>query len=160
MPSYSFRAFPDVEDANGLPAGVLDAVIQQESGGVPDANRYEPKFFERYIRGVSKADLRGVWPGNASEDTERYGRATSWGLMQVLGQVARELGYDRTFFTSLCSNPVLGVQFGARHLAAKLKKYGNLPDALSAYNAGKPIGGNRARYVQPILDRMEAADVR
>jgi len=157
VPTYFSQSFTLVEDAHGLPAGVLDAVIQHESGGDPNAFRFEPDFYARYIRGVGQSLLGGSWPLAASDETERMGRGTSWGLMQVMGQVAREQGFDLPFFPALCSVPGLGVEFGARQLAAKLRAYGNLPDALSAYNAGQPTLFNRSSYVEPILARMKGA---
>jgi len=156
MPSFFSAAFPLIEKAHGLPVGVIDAVIEQESSGDPQACRYEPAYFERYIRGVAPSSLRGFWPLRASEDTERIGRATSWGLMQIMGQTARELGYELSFFTGLCV-PTIGVEFGARCLGEKLRLYGNIADALSAYNAGSPRQSNRVTYVDPILRRMQEA---
>jgi len=144
------------ETAYGLPAGVLDAIIMQESAGDPSACRYEPGFFDRYINGVNASLLGGVWPLRSSDSTERIGRATSWGLMQIMGQTARELGFEAPFFPLLCSQAGLGVDYGARHLKALLGRYG-LEDALSAYNAGVPTTLNRASYVAPILARMKGA---
>ncbi len=157
MVAYFSTAFPSIEAAYNLPTGVLDAVISQESGGNPLAMRFEQGFFDRYIKGVDAGLLGGKWPIYASDATERIGRATSWGLMQVMGQTARELGFEGAFFSLLCANPGIGVDFGARCLRSKLNKWPDLGDALSAYNSGKPTDSNRSTYVSPILKRMEAS---
>ena len=137
-----------------LPAGVLGAVIAQESSGNPYATRYEPGFFEKYIEFRTRASLGGVWPVAVDEDTERHGRATSWGLMQIMGQTARELGFDGTHFAEL-TEPSLGVRFGSMLLKRKLAVYGpDLSQALSAYNAGTPTAANIETYVRPIMNRM------
>lgn len=148
--------YEGIEQAYDLPAGVLDAVIAQESAGNPDAYRFEPGFYEHYIKGVNPAQLGGHWPIEVSADTERFARSFSWGLMQVMGQVAREMGFAGSSFATFARCPEIGVDFGARHLKAMLNRYGSLPDALSAYNAGHPISGNVQSYVNPILERMKA----
>lgn len=137
-----------------LPAGVLGAVIAQESSGNPYATRYEPDFFAKYIEFRPRVKLGGTWPAAVTEDTERHGRATSWGLMQVMGQVARELGFEGNYFTEL-SEPSVGVRFGAMFLKRKLDVYGpDLSQALSAYNGGTPTSSNIETYVRPIMNRM------
>lgn len=140
----------------GLKAGLLQAVAIQESRLNPWAFRVEPDFFDRYIKGVDKHSLKGIWPQGVSEASERNARATSWGLLQILGQVARELGYVGQYLPQLC-DPATGVEWGAMHLANKIKKYGNLADGLSAYNAGQPIDNNRSGYVGPILARLPSS---
>lgn len=140
----------------GLPAGVLGAVIAQESSGNPYATRYEPGFFAKYIEFRPRVKLGGTWPSGVSEDTERHGRATSWGLMQIIGQTAREMGFEGIYFTEL-SEPALGVRFGAKLLKRKLEVYGpDLSQAISAYNAGTPTSSNIETYVRPIMNRMNA----
>jgi Transglycosylase SLT domain len=148
-----FPDYPNIEKANGLPAGVLAAVVEQESSGNPWAARFEPGFSANVIGDKSQAELGGVWPSWVSDSTERTLRATSFGLMQILGQVARERGFRGAFLTQLC-DPTIGVHYGALHLSGLLAKHGNLPDALSAYNAGTPTPTNRTNYVEPILQRM------
>ena len=123
---------------NGLEPDLVEAVVLHESSGDPDACKVEPAFYERYTK-----------PMNFS-DTEEWLRATSWGLMQVMGQVARELGYKGKYFTTLCSNPELGIELGCRHLANKINRYGQVDWGLAAYNAGsarKDITGNLVNQV-------------
>lgn len=118
--------------------------------------RFEPLFYQTYIGVKPLTSLPGTREKGASEMTERQGRATSFGLCQVMGELARELGFTGPFLSQLC-DPVIGVHYAALHLGNKLEKYGNLEDALSAYNAGAPTSTNRQNYVQPIIERMRNA---
>lgn len=145
--------FAAAETTHNLPAGILRAMAVQESGLNPWAGRFERAFQEHYINSRMRSDLPGLWPRGVSEETERVWRSTSWGLLQVMGQVARELGFVGPFLSQL-TDPETGIEFGARQLAAKLKKYPVLADALSAYNSGVPTAANRDSYVAPILARL------
>jgi len=70
--------------AHGLDAALVCAVVEQESAWNTWAVRYEPGFLSRYVAPLYTAGKIGA--------TEAYTRAMSWGLMQVMGQVAREQG--------------------------------------------------------------------
>jgi len=124
--------------ACGLDPAIVYGVIIRESSGDTDAVRTELAFYERYTK-----------PMNFS-DTEEICRAMSWGLMQVMGEVARELGYKGKYLSTLCRVPDLGIEYGCKHLTAKTKRYG-LRQGLSAYNAGSPTIKNAA-YVNEILE--------
>ena len=90
--------------------------------------RYEPGFLSRYVAPLYTA-------GKLSA-TEAYTRAMSWGLMQVMGQAAREAGYDEPSLTELCDPPA-GVEWGCRILAKRLAKaHGDISAALLAWNGG------------------------
>ena len=72
-------------------------------------------------------------------ETESRMRAFSWGLMQVMGQVAREHGFSGRSLAQLCE-PATGLEIGCRVLAAKLAAAeGNVTRALLLWNGG----GNR-----------------
>ena len=116
------------------------AVIEQESAWNPWAVRYEPGFLSRYVAPLYTA-------GKVSA-TEAYTRAMSWGLMQVMGQVAREFGFKEASLCELC-DPATGIEFGCRILAARLSRArGDVPAALLAWN-----GGNNANYAAEVLAR-------
>ena len=83
------------------------AIIEQESAWNPHAIRYEPGFRTRYVAPL------GLPP------TEEIARSISWGLMQVMGQVAREHGFTGKFLSALC-DPALGLDIGCAALASKL----------------------------------------
>ncbi len=80
--------------------------------------------------------------------TEAYTRAMSWGLMQVMGQVAREFGFKESSLAELCE-PAAGVEFGCRILAVRLARAkGDVPAALQAWN-----GGADMNYAAEVLAR-------
>jgi Transglycosylase SLT domain len=97
----------DAAAQNGLDAAVVCAVIEQESGWESHAMRYEGAFRAKYVSPL------GLSP------TEEIARSISWGLMQVMGQVAREHGFAGKFLCALCE-PAAGVTMGCVVLAAKI----------------------------------------
>jgi len=116
---------------HGLDPALVCAVIEQESAWNPWAVRYEPGFLSRYVAPLYTA-------GKFSA-TEAYTRSMSWGLMQVMGQVAREFGFKEASLAELCE-PAMGVDFGCRVLAARMAKVrADVPAALLAWNGGADI---------------------
>ncbi|MGA8767011.1 MAG: lytic transglycosylase domain-containing protein [Candidatus Acidiferrales bacterium] len=92
---------------HALDPALVCAVVEQESAWDAHAIRYEPGFRARYVAPL------GLPP------TEEVARSISWGLMQVMGQVAREYGFDGKFLSALC-DPATGLDIGCAVLAAKL----------------------------------------
>ena len=121
----------------GLDAAMVCAVIEQESGWIPWAMRYEPAFFDHYI-----SSMTGLTA------TERTARATSYGLMQVMGQTARELGFSGRFLSELC-DPDVGIDFGCRKLQKEFATHGADESGLLAYN-----GGGNPDYGKQVLARV------
>ncbi len=116
------------------------AICEQESNWNPWAVRYEPAFFARY---VAPAYTSSPHPWTI---TEAQARATSWGLMQVMGQVAREHGFKADFLSQLC-DPGLGLEIGCLVMAAKLvAAEGNVSKALLLWN-----GGANPQYPEQVL---------
>jgi len=107
----------------------VKSIVQIESSGNTWSMRFEPLFYDSI-----KIRYRGKF-----SDTEIVSRATSWGLMQVLGEVARELGYGGRFLTGLCE-PMIGLRYGCMKFKQQLDRYNaDLLKAVSAYNAGTAI---------------------
>jgi soluble lytic murein transglycosylase-like protein len=92
---------------HSLDAALVCAVVDQESSWDAHAIRYEPAFRMRYVTSL------------ALPPTEEIARSISWGLMQVMGQVAREHGFNGKFLSALC-DPATGLDIGCQVLAAKL----------------------------------------
>lgn len=140
---------------HGLPIALVRAVVEVESGGNPLSIRYEPGFFDRYVRDLK---ISPVYP--CSLQTERVARATSWGLMQIMGQKARELGYADPYLSRLCE-PDFGLEYGCRFLAALAKLHLDrlgYAGVAAAYNAGSPRKNPDGTYVnQPYVEKIRQA---
>lgn len=109
---------------------LIKAIIQIESNWEPIAIRFEKGY--RWLYEVDRLvkDLR------LHRDTEEYGQKVSWGLMQVMGAVARERGYRGRYLSGLLS-PELGLLYGVKHLHWSIKRFGgDIWDGVSAYNQG------------------------
>jgi len=139
---------------------LVAAVIWQESKGNPWASRVEDDFYDRYIKNLNRATLPGFVPSGSilSLRTEKRHRATSWGLMQVMGETMRERGYRKNDITRLCV-PAINLEYGCRflkHLIQKSKAetyQETLKKALSAYNTGRTTHEN-TQYDEKILSHI------
>jgi len=128
--------------AHALDPALVCAVIEQESAWNPWAVRYEPGFLSRYVAPLYTAGKLSV--------TETYTRSMSWGLMQVMGQVAREFGFAADSLPELC-DPATGVEIGCRILAKRMARArGDVPAALLAWN-----GGSNPNYPGEVLARTK-----
>ncbi|WP_421793945.1 lytic transglycosylase domain-containing protein [Hydrocarboniphaga effusa] len=146
----------------GLPYDIVLAVCRKESSLNPWAARYEPDY--RYLWDCEKNrpyniraadmtldrapdDFAGT--AGATPHTEWIAQQTSYGLMQPMGALARELGFKG--YLSQLFNPVENVAIGCRHLRDLHKrhyaKFG-WAGTLAAYNAGSPrFQANGKTYV-------------
>lgn len=103
--------------------------------------RYEPAFFAKYVA--------PLYTNNKISASEAYARGFSWGLMQLMGQVAREHGYAEPFLSSLC-DPSDALEIGCRVLHKKFDTAaGDTTRALLAWNGG----ANPAYPVQVLARR-------
>jgi len=110
----------------------IGAVCYHESLGIPSMTRFESTyrylyFPERYAEALF-----------ITEATETNAQKTSYGLCQIMGAVARELGYADHL--SRLSEPRLGLDFGCRKMAELKQKYGGeLSEMAAAYNSGNVL---------------------
>ena len=131
----------DIARVHSLWPELVCAVIEQESSWDCWAIRYEPAFYSRYIEPQ-------IARGTITSETEARARAFSWGLMQVIGQVAREHGFTAASLATLCDADV-GIDVGCRVLAAKLAAAeGNVERALLLWN-----GGGNPDYAGAVMNR-------
>src|SRR5690349_19412236 len=77
------REIEEVARAHALDPDLIEAVVLTESSGRTDAFRHEPDFYRRYLQG--KPEWAGTNPRRV---------ASSYGLMQVMYPVAKELGFE------------------------------------------------------------------
>lgn len=132
----------------GVDVSLVNALIHVESGGNPFRTRFEPAS-DRYLYFYREHASR-LW---LTPETERINQMQSWGLMQVMGFVAREHNYD-DYLVKLC-DPKLGLLYGVKHIKKFLGKYGNEPDAIAAYNAGSARKNPSGMYInQPYVDKV------
>jgi soluble lytic murein transglycosylase-like protein len=133
---------------HSLDPALICAIVEQESAWDPHAIRYEPAFRTRYVAPL------GLPP------TEEVARSISWGLMQVMGQVAREHGFTAKSLAALC-DPTVGLAIGCTVFAAKLRSAARATDeasfanndvvqrALNLWN-----GGANGAYAAQVLTRV------
>lgn len=106
------------------------AVIQTESSGLISAIRYEPNW--RYlVRPSFYAEQLKI-----TAETETQLQKFSYGLMQVMGSVARQYGYPDQL--PLLLEPFRALEYGCKHLANFRKRFPTGRDWIAAYNAGSP----------------------
>jgi len=165
----------------GLPAEYALAVVSVESGGQQWAYNPEPRY--RYLwdvaagkpfRALTPAELASRFPPDdfrappgADPDAEYWGQSASWGLMQIMGAVARERGFRGQFLPALC-DPLENLRIGCRVLFSCFERFGKAPAAIAAYNAGSPryidgtrnIDGPRTFVNQAYVDKvLKAAEL-
>ena len=122
---------------HSLDPALICAIVEQESAWDPHAIRYEPAFRTRYVAPL------GLPP------TEEVARSISWGLMQVMGQVAREHGFTAKSLAALCA-PATGLAIGCAVFAAKLRtSAGGVERALELWN-----GGANTSYAAQVFARV------
>lgn len=143
--NHILKHIQEAAKTHDLPYDLLYGIVCQESSGRPSAIRFEPGFLRRYILKI---------PGLGTP--EREGRATSWGLMQVMGQVAREGGFVGEFVKLL--QPAVGLHWGCRHLLMLKRRHlatHGWAGVVAAYNAGSPRKRGDAWVNQYYVDQVE-----
>jgi soluble lytic murein transglycosylase-like protein len=154
-------------ETHQLDAALVCAICEQESAWNPWAIRYEPAFYSHYI-------VPQLSAGQIS-NTEAQARAFSWGLMQVMGQVAREHNFGVASLSAGAPNPQsslppqmhspdglvgaplaqlcdpeCGLEIGCRIFAGKLSAaHGDAARALQLWN-----GGGNPNYAPQVLARV------
>lgn len=114
---------------------LVEAIVVQESSGNADAFRFEPGFYNRYIK------PKGLFVG---QNPRRV--SSSYGLMQVMYPTALEHGYPKEYPPERLFEPELALRTGCAVLrrlldwadtfpAAKPEK--RLSAALASYNGGR-----------------------
>lgn len=134
----------------GLDDFLIAAIIKTESSGDMYAIRYEPAFkYRKEVGRYSKLN-------NISEETESVLQSCSFGLMQVMGCVARECGFDDNLVKLI--EPSINIEVGTKKIVQLFSKYKNLPDTISCYNRGSILLDKDGKYKnQNYVDKVLAA---
>jgi soluble lytic murein transglycosylase-like protein len=137
---------------------LVEAVVVQESGGNTDAFRFEPDFWNRYLKANVK--YRGLNPRRVS---------SSYGLMQVMycRILEDKIADNDAWAPELLFIPENGLDVGCGLLHELLEWAHSLPlankgetvveVALAAYNGGR--GGNDPNKNWPLKNGRYAKDV-
>jgi len=123
---------------NGVDPDLAIAIAEVESNFNEKAARFEANWKYAY-NCESFARATGI-----SEDTERIFQMCSWGMMQVMGTVARELGHRGPMLDLIL--PEVGIKFGCLKIREIMRKFSYEDDIIAAYNAGQPKKMPDGRY--------------
>jgi len=166
---------------HGFKARYLIGIAMQESSGRWEATRFEKHYrwlwdvarkqpFKEPAKPTKKELEPAEEPAKAVEPTESKapkgfsgisgittpeeeyeGQKTSWGPMQVMGAVARELGFMGKFEEL---NGIPGVVYGVQHFVNLYRRHfkaKGIGAVISAYNDGNTDTRDNAHYVQKVL---------
>jgi len=113
-----------------VPIPAIIATISTESSGNPNAYRYEPAFYDRYIKDKSR------WKNNPFYKFPKRISA-SYGLMQIMYTTAYSVGFRGK--PEDLYDPATNIEVGAAYIASPFqrKNHGwDPPKIACAYNAG------------------------
>ena len=123
---------------------VILGIIQTESSFRPEAGRFEPDY-KWLVKPKHYAKQNGI-----TVDTEIVFQKTSWGLMQVMGAVYRELGYPGALNMLSCDIEKQ-IRYGIRHFLRMFAFYGDINRAILGYNRGFGVKHDDVKLA--LLDR-------
>jgi hypothetical protein len=148
-----------IAKGHGLDPKLVTAMVMVESEG--DIGAWNPEQRYRYFwdvklwkpfRPVTDIEIASEFPPKdfkalkGDPDNEWWAQQASWGLMQVMGAVAREFGFRENYLTGLCRDAGTGLLFGCRVLQGHLKwSRGVVDQAVAAYNGGR-VGNDKPPY--------------
>jgi hypothetical protein len=158
--SAQFKLNPDM----------VAAQVTVESAGNPWAWNPEPAY--RYLWNVrlhkpfrpltANEMINELPPADfptlaGDRDQEWWAQQASWGLMQVVGAVARQYGFRNNYLSELCE-PIQGLTVGC-HVMSDLLEWsnGDISQALAAYNGGRYGNAARPFRNQAYADKVLAA---
>lgn len=128
-----------------LSPATLDPIILEMSAKY----RIEPAWIKAHIKQESN------WDVNASRFEAHKGDA-SWGLMQLLLVTAREVMKNPDLTITQLTQPRVNIEAGTKFLSQLWSRFGNMSDAIAAYNAGSPrLDKKTGKYVnQEYVDNV------
>jgi soluble lytic murein transglycosylase-like protein len=165
---------PEIELAAGperLDPDLVEGLVLVESSG--NAYAWNPEPHYRYFwnvktwrpfRQIGAFETKTEYPPEdfpslgGDPDQEWWGQQASWGLMQVMGAVARERGYRGVYLPELVDVET-NLKYGCAHLGHLLEwADADVPKALAAFNAGQGGWTSKAgqAYAQKVLRSVAA----
>lgn len=136
-----------------IPPVLVYAMIHVESAYLPYAWNPEPHYRWFWdvknnapFRPVAINEVSNKYPPKdfpclaGDPDQEWWAQQASWGLMQIMGAVAREMGYEGEYLPAICF-PSINISLGVAFLSRLLRRLNNthgLKGAISTYNTGNP----------------------
>lgn len=144
-------AIQEVCQYSSIPPEFLAALIANESGGNPEAQRFEPRIFGKLtvVRAGFIPEYLGITHDfvATTEDTTLRDWATSWGLTQVMGYHVRPSG------VAILKDPASHLKFALGLLSEFIERFQLNPKAEFAemfrcWNTGAP-------YDDPKTPRIE-----
>jgi hypothetical protein len=132
LPDGLLQLFSQAEKANGLPAGTMASVMQQEIGGQLNKFLSDPTAYHYPVG----PDGRRV-----AKHTGKV--STAFGPFGILESTAKDPGYG----VKPLQSKDIGeqVRFAAEYLAARSKRSGGLVQGLAAYGEGDKYGAQVAK---------------
>jgi len=103
--------------------------------------------------GVNPVLVKSIAYHETGWNPSLVGGAGELGIMQVLPDTAASVGYNGP--DAGLQDAWTGMDVGTAYLAHQLAKYPDTAQAVSAYNAGRPITGNAATYTNPVLAALQ-----
>ena len=145
-----------------LPPPLVRSIIKVESSGNQYAIRHEKNFKWLY-------KPENFASGILTLNTEKNSQKISWGLMQLMGATARELGFEGVYLSELLK-PEINIKYGCKYLSGLRKRFSENPESecnfvddisifddnmIAAYNAGSPRRKENGDYVnQEYVDKI------
>lgn len=131
-----------------LDSNYIIAIAINESSCNQLAVRYEPLY-----RWIYKPEFFCAL-NNTTWETEVHLQKMSFGVMQIMGAVARELGHNGNML-ELAHNPAVAIEYSIRHFLSFYERYKNYEDAIASYNAGSPKKDKEGKYInQKYVDKV------
>lgn len=133
---------------------MLGAVILSPQTLEPIINEMGKKYNiePAWIKATIKTESN--WDVNASRFEAHKGDA-SWGLMQLLLSTARGVLSKPDLTTTQLIQPRVNIEAGVKFLSQLWSRFGNMRDAIAAYNAGSPRLNAQGKYVnQDYVDKV------
>lgn len=139
-----------------VPRNILIAITAAETGPGVENGRYATRFESHYqylYEARHFAEELGI-----TRVTEEVHQRTSWGWMQMMGGVIRELGFGGHLPEIIVSDQIY-FKYAAKKIKEIAGRWPDKTDIISAWNAGSPIRsikGNGAGWYknQPYVDKV------